>query len=206
MSNAPDRRNAPAAQYKPNRYDDQECPRWGIGPDGRATMIDGDERLPALFRAWQEDACRHPETITLERTDSANRTFYSLYCVHCGTQLRSHLPFNEVHRCGEMSRDEIDGILDRYHEARKARLDAITTAAAERCQAVNRQNHDDYFRTEAWQRRRAKIIQHAGGMCQGCLTNPAEEVHHLSYEHFGAEFAWELRAICAACHRRLHGR
>jgi hypothetical protein len=47
-------------------------------------------------------------------------------------------------------------------------------------------------------------MKRENGVCQGCLTNQAEEVHHLSYAHVRNEFAFELVALCHACHRRYH--
>jgi hypothetical protein len=29
-------------------------------------------------------------------------------------------------------------------------------------------------------------------------------VHHVTYKNMGNEFLWELRAICAVCHERVH--
>ena len=34
---------------------------------------------------------------------------------------------------------------------------------------------------------------------------PATQAHHLTYEHMGDEFLWELKAVCRPCHERWHG-
>jgi len=36
-------------------------------------------------------------------------------------------------------------------------------------------------------------------------SEPATEVHHLTYQHVGHEFLFELVAICRECHTRWHG-
>lgn len=48
-------------------------------------------------------------------------------------------------------------------------------------------------------------MQRAAHVCEGCRTARATEVHHLTYEHCGDEFLWELVAICRSCHERYHG-
>lgn len=63
-----------------------------------------------------------------------------------------------------------------------------------------------YLRTPEWQERRLLVLQRAGYICEGCLKAPATQVHHMSYEHCGDEFAWELRAVCDPCHDRYHGK
>jgi 5-methylcytosine-specific restriction endonuclease McrA len=52
--------------------------------------------------------------------------------------------------------------------------------------------------------RRQWYEQRAGGICEGCRQESATEVHHLTYEHAGREFLWELVAICRRCHERYH--
>lgn len=67
-----------------------------------------------------------------------------------------------------------------------------------------RDEYETYLGSADWQRRRAKVMRRADGICEGCLTNSVEEVHHLTYAHVGAEFAFELIAVCRRCHERLH--
>jgi len=66
--------------------------------------------------------------------------------------------------------------------------------------------YDDYLRSDAWRAVRYKVMERAGYCCEGCGIGPATAVHHLIYEHIGAEFLWELVAVCDACHKRAHGR
>lgn len=63
-----------------------------------------------------------------------------------------------------------------------------------------------YLQSEEWGRRREKVMQRAGGICEGCRDHVATEVHHLTYAHVTQEFLFELVAMCAECHARWHGR
>jgi 5-methylcytosine-specific restriction endonuclease McrA len=65
-------------------------------------------------------------------------------------------------------------------------------------------NYDQYLRSPEWRARRALVMRRAGGTCEGCGTARANQVHHLTYAHVQREFLWELVAVCAACHERLH--
>lgn len=65
--------------------------------------------------------------------------------------------------------------------------------------------HKKHLDSEKWKNLRRLIMDRANGICEGCLTNPAEEVHHKTYAHLGDEFCFELIALCRKCHSRYHG-
>jgi hypothetical protein len=69
-----------------------------------------------------------------------------------------------------------------------------------------REPYAAYLASEEWAARRDKVMQRAGGFCEGCRAQPATEVHHLTYEHVTQEFLFELVAICGDCHARFHGK
>jgi len=61
-----------------------------------------------------------------------------------------------------------------------------------------------YLQTPEWAARRRLVLERANGLCEGCRKLPATDVHHLTYEHMGEEFLFELVALCGGCHSRLH--
>lgn len=74
-------------------------------------------------------------------------------------------------------------------------------------------SYNSYLRTPEWFEKRDAVMRRAGGVCEGCGKQPAIQVHHLSYEHVKlvpgrglvcTELLWELRAVCKACHERIH--
>ena len=66
------------------------------------------------------------------------------------------------------------------------------------------QRYASHMKSPKWSAIRALVLKRAGGMCEGCGTARASEVHHMSYENMGDEFLWELRAVCRPCHERWH--
>jgi hypothetical protein len=84
-------------------------------------------------------------------------------------------------------------------------------APAEALKAVmdlpsRKQRYRDYLRSDAWKELRDKVLNRDDHTCQGCLSRPATQVHHLTYEHIFEEFALELVSLCALCHARIHGK
>lgn len=61
-----------------------------------------------------------------------------------------------------------------------------------------------YLTTDRWRRIRERVLARANGRCEGCGQRSATQVHHLNYKHVGAEFLFELVAVCRDCHERLH--
>lgn len=62
----------------------------------------------------------------------------------------------------------------------------------------------EYLLSDAWRRRRLKVLERCSGLCEGCLTNAATQVHHRTYAHVTEEFAFELMGLCDRCHDRVH--
>jgi 5-methylcytosine-specific restriction endonuclease McrA len=61
----------------------------------------------------------------------------------------------------------------------------------------------DYRQTKTWRAKRTQVLARDKGVCQGCLSREATQVHHLTYEHIGAELLFELISLCDECHERV---
>jgi 5-methylcytosine-specific restriction endonuclease McrA len=59
-----------------------------------------------------------------------------------------------------------------------------------------------YIESEAWYERRAQHLARYPN-CRGC-NEPAEVVHHKSYETLGNESTRHLLSLCQRCHLRVH--
>jgi 5-methylcytosine-specific restriction endonuclease McrA len=63
--------------------------------------------------------------------------------------------------------------------------------------------HRLYTKSPEWQARKASVLRRDGYVCQACGTNPATQVHHLTYRHWGHEPLFDLVAVCKPCHDRI---
>lgn len=69
-----------------------------------------------------------------------------------------------------------------------------------------RERYAEYRLSTEWQTRRRLVMQRQRGICQGCGTERAVDVHHLTYLHFQNELLFELVALCRVCHLDIaHG-
>jgi 5-methylcytosine-specific restriction endonuclease McrA len=63
--------------------------------------------------------------------------------------------------------------------------------------------HSDYLRSPEWQAKRTAVFRRDGYICQGCLTNPAAQVHHITYAHWQHEPLFDLVSVCVQCHDEI---
>jgi len=64
--------------------------------------------------------------------------------------------------------------------------------------------YNKYLDSQEWKNTRQKSLEHYNHICQGCFTETATEVHHLSYNHVGNELMFELVPLCFSCHVKAH--
>ena len=147
-----------------------------------------------------EFACSH-ETQELRRRINRNQAIsYVKQCIRCGftsspIKKESALAFSD---------DDIPDydyeLKDKWSNQRSKKIQtAFETAKKKRAD-----EYQSYLETIDWKGLRQKVFKRSGGMCEGCLENKATQVHHLTYEHVGNEFMWEVVAICNECHERYH--
>ena len=66
-------------------------------------------------------------------------------------------------------------------------------------------DYNEYLNSPEWRKKRAQRISIDNGICQMCLSAPAEEVHHLNYYNIGEEdVLTDLVSVCHACHCKIH--
>jgi hypothetical protein len=203
MSTAPDDLST---SVKLAWVDQRSLPEWGSAKDGRYVKMEPDAELVAAYAEWQAGACLHDRFVIHKRQDSLGRDIFFQMCKRCALQLSSAIAHKEVAHIA-VNVDPIEKFQNRhknYESARREKLEEIEQAAAERQQPSRRSEYGEHLASDTWKDMRAKVMRRAGNTCEGCLAAPADEVHHKTYAHVRAEFAFELVALCSACHVRLH--
>lgn len=151
--------------------------------------------------------CEHAEKAVRARTIAGGRVRAELQCLRCGRSIRA------VKAAGNLSdfppwderlAEEFEAQARRKIERREQQAEAEREAESREWWA----EYNEYLRTPVWHAKRKKVMERAGGMCEGCGNRWADQVHHLTYETYnqykGEEFLFELVALCVSCHERLH--
>ena len=141
------------------------------------------------------NVCLHERTEVRWRSRAAN--LIGRQCLECGRAIGGWLKHSDV---------DVDAIGDWQEEPAPLAPDAMALVGVRDRQpkVVERDEYEQYLGSLVWRRRREKVMARANGMCEGCLSNQAEDVHHTTYAHVYNEFAFELIALCRSCHERVH--
>ena len=157
------------------------------------------------------DECPH-DIAAVRRRIAAHGEIFAKQCLTCGARVGQWLKRDVALALGggALGGGEVGGgalelwdeTLARAWSDRLIARDREARAAEEKAWQAR---YRAYLRSAAWARRRARVLARAHDRCEGCGEAKASAVHHLTYAHLGAEFLWELVALCHPCHARVHG-
>jgi hypothetical protein len=155
------------------------------------------DEMHALAQWW---ACAHETTKLVWSPISGGGRQLRRQCLRCFEIIGSTIPHNQASHDTSMA--DLARREQRHVEHQSRRDDIIRRLARREADWWARYN--EYLTTEKWQRIRARVMERARDLCEGCRERPAQQVHHLTYKHVGDEFLFELVAVCEACHERIH--
>lgn len=148
------------------------------------------------------EPCAHARTKLWVVVQSNGAEHVRPICENCHYLLPA-LPKQSVgERLSALPRISYRDAVERHHEHERG---AYKERERDR-RAAFFAKYDEYLRSAAWRDLRSQVMLRAKATCEGCLRSAATQVHHLTYEHVFAEFAFELVAVCDDCHARLHPR
>jgi len=152
-----------------------------------------------------EERCMHPHSGLRRRLLASGVETVWEQCPACGVGIRAVKKSTmTAAQIAALPLYDVD-LQDRlYRERFEARQQGREAARAESDQAW-RQRYELHLMSDAWRVLRQRVLSRDGGVCQGCGVRPATDAHHLTYDHLGEEFLFELIALCRDCHERLHG-
>ena len=151
--------------------------------------------------------CAHPSSLITCRVVSNGTAQYVRQCVDCGEVVGSCISKPAALTEEPNPRPFDADFRDRKRKQARQQDEADAAKREDEWEAGQddrRQWYVDYLQTKQWRTRRRLVLERAEYRCEGCGEQRATEVHHMTYGHVGCEFLWELRAVCVACHERLH--
>lgn len=166
------------------------------------------ERVRAHYRALRDcgQGCAHDDRSITRRVIRNGSVQYVEQCHQCGEVISSPIAHARVMArtagCEPVRFDEQYMIACRriYGEVAQESHDSIEQAKLNEFRAW----YATYLASPEWAVRRHRVLARCKGVCEGCGEGPAREVHHLTYEHVGHEFLFELVGLCRQCHTRIH--
>jgi len=145
--------------------------------------------------------CNHPTTELRRHPIVGGSAHYAEQCLECGVRVG-----NWVKKPDHPVDNWDDSIQERIEREAAERRDQADIARMQEAEARRRKYHE-YLQSPEWRELRERVLERDDHLCQGCLTEPATQVHHTGkdpYEHIFKEFCWELVSVCDGCHNRYH--
>lgn len=153
---------------------------------------------------WAEPECNHRERLVYKPDYYGNKRFYK-QCAVCNNLTTSQIAKTKL------SEDQMRNAPERVEEdqtqvysIKNALYDALKKQLNDQINTAWWKWYNGYLNSPEWASKRRLVLKRANNICEGCGTNPATQIHHLTYDHAGHELLFELVAVCNTCHKVLH--
>ena len=182
-------------------------PGWIKDPEsGDLLPLEKDGRYLDALSAFYASECSHEESTPMIVKIADGRPQVYRICTNCGDRIGTAMSQKDKEWVDSLPQlpDELKGNYQarRAQEKREVALRVAREQFAERGRFTKA--YQDYIASPMWKQKRSKVLERCEGVCEGCREQEATEVHHLTYEHFGNEFLFELVGLCEGCHHRWH--
>lgn len=134
---------------------------------------------------------------------------YVKQCLTCGERVGSSIKKELAFK----ARGDLQFILpfdQAFRDAYRSKSYQVSRERREALARISRQQRAEeyalYLASPEWEAKRGKVLLRANGVCEGCLSAPAQVVHHTTYTHLFDELLFELVALCKPCHDKAHGK
>lgn len=150
--------------------------------------------------AIRELECKHENKRVRRRVVRGGALQLVRQCLRCGEAVGSPIAAKALEQEPASLESWDDDLKEQFRAAREQQFEALKKQHREQLRGL----HDGYLGSAQWKALRAKVFKRAQGVCEGCASAPATEVHHLTYARWGREMLFDLVAICEACHDAVH--
>lgn len=166
-----------------------------------ATIDDGEAYLAAMEPLWAE--CPHEQTELRLFAVKGGQTQVRAQCLRCGAGVGNALGGIDRSTLAPADTEAADQYARQQQEARDAIAIRFIDSQGKRDGAWWAK-YEIYLHSPEWRAKRDLVLARCNWTCEGCGTEVATEVHHMTYEHVFAEFLFELKGMCHGCHQRWH--
>jgi len=148
----------------------------------------------------EDICCDHEWYYTLFELENGTKQLRKI-CIHCDKRNP------KIYSQKEVALDCIETEIEAEYQHKQIWLvEKDRTIYSELIDELNKlkqqkyfQGYYDYINSSKWQDKRQIILKRDNHICRIC-GNAGNNVHHLSYAHFGNEYDFELVTLCEDCH------
>jgi hypothetical protein len=155
--------------------------------------------------------CIQPDLIFINMPRSDGKPTKRNYCKNCHhvSALVKMTNPNEWIKLQILTRDQANDLQrernERVSKFYRYLMDKKQKAFEDQKEEQRRYYNDVYLKSMEWKDKAKRVLNRDKYICQACLINPANEVHHLTYDRIYKEPLFDLVSVCSNCHRSIHG-
>ena len=149
--------------------------------------------------------CENHNVEFVKQLNTAGNYFVKKQCLFCGETESAAVKFDKIG-----GKDKIKSLPDFDQEFYEHYLEIKRLKYYDEQKEKRKQDRLEwletskpYYNSEIWKIKREFVLKRDNYLCQACLTNKANQVHHLTYKHFGNEPLFELTSVCKQCHDKI---
>ena len=152
-----------------------------------------------------EDCCKKPFAIVaIESLDHTRRRLYR-QCINCGGCTERNKPLSFKKYSDEIRNEFSYHNFEQWKKKKNEESNYLRECVKDsNFETSKRGRYIKYLGSDAWKFKRTQALVRDNYICQACKNNPAEEVHHLTYDTLFDEKLEDLLSVCKACHNQLH--
>ena len=157
--------------------------------------------MTLTFGEWKalyypEKKCECEQLEIVYKLDISDRKIFYNQCVNCGKSKVIKKPLNHSRIDKKLQPLVVNNNLEQ--------LQVIYSEYRDNEKQKSYESYSNYLSSESWRDKRIKVLQRDKYICQGCFTQKATEVHHLTYENLYDELLFQLISVCHSCHEKIH--
>lgn len=154
------------------------------------------------FEQFPVCECRDRKVVRRVLGNGAKR--YERQCQECGkSQAVAETKLTWTDKASAQAFEQ--SIADAYNKKRNEFYENQRKLCAELQQQKNAEWwawYSEYLESDRWAKKRVKVIER-DVTCRACLSAPAKQAHHLTYDHVGDEPLFDLVGVCVRCHDKI---
>jgi hypothetical protein len=150
--------------------------------------------------------CKNHKLEFVRRYKSNGNKMLTKQCLSCGESLGGQHKLNLVDNYEKLPMFS-EELLDNFYKTKY-----IVSQENRRKEFIEQKEkwfeevYTPYLKSNKWKIKREAVLLRDKYLCQACLRNKANQVHHLTYNNVLDEPLFELISICEPCHIKLHNK
>lgn len=143
--------------------------------------------------------CSNHNMIFVKRFKSNGGKLLNKQCLNCGEHDTKAYPLNECYNFDLLPLFNSELKEEKLNQERQEHFRKYQEELKQK-----QELHKQYLNSFEWKQKRLQVLKRDSYLCQGCLTNSATDVHHLTYDNWGNELLFQLISVCRQCHINIH--